>query len=87
MAEGYRAFERALNSPVQSDEYGGLGGREDGRMTLDSRVAAAEERDEFGGVRIGGGECVDVTCHMLEEGDVVDGLSLGGNDGRRRCSH
>ena len=27
MAEGYRAFERALDSPIKSDECGGMGGR------------------------------------------------------------
>ena len=27
MAERYRAFERALDSPIKSDECGGMGGR------------------------------------------------------------
>ena len=56
-------------------------------MSLDSREAAAVKCDELGGVRIGGGECVDIACHMLEERDVVDGLPIGGEDGRGRCSH
>ena len=58
-----------------------------GRMPLDSRVAAAVKCDELGGVRIGGGEYVEVASHMLEDGDVVDRLSIRGEDGRRRCSH
>ena len=33
------------------------------------------------------GEYVEVSPHMLEDGNVVDRLSIRGKDGRRRCSH